>query len=136
AARALRSREPVPVAQVVEQEHLGFDVLPNGSSVHVQLDDHEPDGASSWHSSFLSQACQYSSTRPSWYLAGYRRRASSRSIGRSSPRAEATACRRTARSSVHATSTAQGTSPPTASTPWFRSKTALRSPSAAATARP
>src|SRR5207249_6754450 len=101
------------------QKRLRRDVVTDRTSVQVQFDDHEPDGASwvwVWRSSFRSHACQYSSTRPSWYLAGYIRRASSSSIGCSSPRVVAIAWRRTARSSVLATSTAQGTSRPIAST--------------------
>src|SRR5439155_23834751 len=71
-ARALRTREPVLFAQVVEQKRLRRDVVTDRTSVQVQFDDHEPDGASwVWRSSFRSHACQYSSTRPSWYLAGY-----------------------------------------------------------------
>jgi len=48
----------VLLPQVVEQESLRRDVVANNVTVQVQLDDHEPEGASSaWRSSFLSHAC-------------------------------------------------------------------------------
>ena len=56
--------------------------------------------------------------------------------GAASRACRAMLCRRIARSSVSAVSTAQGTLLPTTSTPWLRRTSARRSPSASATACP